>query len=236
MKIGQFFGLITAAPSSNFLAVAPDNLGLLSQLPNVLERVAASEDIHLFKAKAITKEKARQIEDLARKAPIGGSEQQHVFIYGLQDLPTDSVGPLLKAVEDAKFTRFLFQAQGVPKKVETLASRSSIVELPFLPKAMVLANMKKQKKDARTVDEMNLYDGTLDGSVKALRMKDTLTRIRTDLKTGRKGMASLTSEKVLGSLAFDTAVTGVLTDEEIRYAGNDENRKIIALHSATGRA
>lgn len=61
--------------------------------------------------------------------------------YSLQKLPAESVGPLLKVTEDAKWSRFIFQAQTVPKKLYTLRSRSSVVSLPFFTKDVVLANL-----------------------------------------------------------------------------------------------
>lgn len=136
MQITAFLKMVKQQGRLNFFAVAPDQLGLRSFLgPVALNHISDPKDQYFFNAKGITKEKARQIEEEARKAPKGGSALQHFFIYSLQNLPTDSVGPLLKAVEDAKYSRFIFQTQSVPKKIRTLQSRSSVVHLPFMSRA-----------------------------------------------------------------------------------------------------
>ena len=117
-----------------------------SPSPRLLQRALAvttvPEDMMFFDAEGLSKDRAREIENEARAAPRGGSACQTFFIYSLQKLPVESVGPLLKVTEDAKWSRFIFQAQTVPKKLYTLRSRSSVVSLPFLSKDVVLANLK----------------------------------------------------------------------------------------------
>lgn len=144
-----------------------------------------------FDAEGLSKDRAREIENEARAAPRGGSAWQTFFIYSLQKLPVESVGPLLKVTEDAKWSRFIFQAQTVPKKLYTLRSRSSVVSLPFLSKDVVLANLKGLNYDAKTADELDLYDGTIAGTIHNLRIKDALTAIRRELSKGARGIAAL---------------------------------------------
>lgn len=238
MKISELFKLLNQRGRLNYFVVCPDTLGLLTFIQSqALNHISSKEDQHFYAARDITKEKARQIESDARMAPRGGSELQHFFIHGLQRLPTDSVGPLLKAVEDAKYSRFIFQAQSIPRKIQTLMSRSSVAYLPFMSKAAVLANLKALKKDAKTADEMNLWDGTYDGTSDSLGMKDTLTRIRRDASQGTRGLAALFDEGTLGSRAFEKATYELLNEQEKRFiqGPGSIDRKRIALYLASRR-
>lgn len=229
---------------TNFFVICPDNLGLNLLLTGALSPIASSEDLYFYDASNITKEKARQIEEEARFGPRAGSPLSHFFIYSTQQLPSDSVGPLLKAVEESKFSRFIFQSQYDPPKIHTLMSRSSVVRLPFLSKRAVLANMKAMHLDARAADTLDLYDGTLSGTVLNLKMKDTLTEIRRETKKGLRGQAALYQPDILGSLAFTPAVESLLDSAEkgfiARATGDADSissqaRKKIALHRGLGR-
>jgi hypothetical protein len=244
MTIRDFLRLISAPGRTNFLVVCSDDLGLNLLLQSALAPIARPEDLHFFDAEGITKEKARQIEDEARLAPRSGSPLAHFFIYSLHRLSTDSVGPLLKAVEEARYSRFIFQAQSTPPKIHTLMSRSAVVRLPFLTKQVVLGNMKAMNHDARTADQLNLYDGTLSGTIRALSMKDSMLEFRRYAQMGMNGLTALFHVDVLNSLAFDPAMEQVLSQEEKAYTrrlqlSSDSEllhaRKRIALYHALGR-
>lgn len=214
MTIKELLTLVGQPGRTNIFVTCPDELGLSFLLQGALGPIASTEDIYFYDAEQVTKEKARQIEREVRLAPRGGSELSHCFIHRLQRLPYESVGPLLKAVEEAKFARFIFQAQSAPSKILTLKSRATTIRLPFLSKKLVLGNMQAMNYDARTADEMGLYDGTLGGTVKALGMKDTVVSIRRELTRGMRGLAGAYHPEVLGSLAFDAATSPFLDDEE----------------------
>lgn len=247
MKLKELLKWLERRERTNYFIVAPDRLGLsLLLYQRALASIASMEDLHLIDAATVTKERARQIEAEARLGPKAGSEHTHFYIYRLQLLPTDSVGPLLKAVEEARFSRFIFQAQRLTKKTETLRSRSVTVQLPFLSKAVVLANLKAMSEDARTAEQLSLYDGTLGGTIEALRMKDTLTQIRRDLQLGPNGRVALFSKDVLNSLAFETAIEPHLTPEEKRFyqrsrssmeegSTTQDARKKLLLYALTAR-
>lgn len=243
MNIRDFLRLVGQPGRSNYFIVCSDDLGIPLLLQGALSPIAATDDVYYYDAEQITKEKARQIEAEARMAPRGGSALSHFYIYSLQKLPTDSVGPLLKATEEAKYSRFIFQAQAVPPKVHTLMSRSSVVRLPFLSKKAVLGNMKALNHDARTADQLNLYDGTLGGTIRALGMKDTMTEIKREIPRGMRGVAALFDKNVLTSLAFEPATDSLLSPAErsfVRVGGGTEGvmslaRKRIALYKALGR-
>jgi hypothetical protein len=239
MKIQDFLRLIGGPPRRlNFFVLAPDELGLTLLLQKALGDRTATHDLYFHDAEGVTKEKARQIEAEARLGARGGSELQTHFIHSLQKLPTDSAGPLLKVVEDALFARFIFQAQSTPRKLHTLMSRSAVVRLPFLTKAAVLANLKAMNQDAKTADELGLYDGTLEGTLRALAMKDTITNIRREMGKGTRGLASLFNPDLLNSNAFEKATYDHLTDQERKFLGKrpTNDRKKIALYLATMRA
>lgn len=237
MKIQDFLKIVGQRGRLNYFVLCPDELGLSLLLQGALSAIAVPEDIHFHDAEGITKEKARQIEAEARLASRGGSELQHFFIYSLQKLPADSTGPLLKAVEDARYARFIFQAQSTPRKIHTLMSRSSVVKLPFLTKAMVLANLKAMNHDAKLADDLNLYDGTLAGTIRALGMKDTLVSIRREMSRGLRGISAVYTPEVLGSLAFESATYDFFTEKERRFLGKNPtpDRKKLALFLATSR-
>jgi len=217
VKLKEFLNLVGQEGRTNLFVQCADELGLNLLLQGALGRIATSEDIYFYDAEQVTKEKARQIERDSRLAPRGGSRLNHFFIYKLQRLPRDSTGPLLKAVEEAKYARFIFQAQDTPTKIHTLMSRAVVVRLPFLPRTIVLGNMRAMAHDARTADELNLYDGTLSGTIRALGMKDTMIGIQREMKRGSRGLAAVFSPEILGSLAFEAATRPYLTDEEQVY-------------------
>jgi len=196
------------------MVICSNELGLSLLLQGALGAIAVPEDIDFHDASNITKEKARQIEAEARLASRGGSELNHFFIYNLQNLPTNSTGPILKAVEESKYTRFIFQTQSIPRKIRTLMSRSSVVRLPFLSKRVVLGNMKAMNHDARTADQLDLYDGTLAGTIKALAGKDAIIEIQREMKRGFRGLTAVFNPEVLNSLVFDTATYNYMTEEE----------------------
>lgn len=214
MNIQNFLKRVGEPGRTNYLVVCSDELGLSLLLQGALAGIAVPEDITFLDAENITKERARQIEVAARMAPRGGSELNHFFIYRLQRLPTDSTGPILKAVEESKYSRFIFQAQSMPRKVRTLMSRSSVVRLPFLSKKIVLGNMKAMNHDARTADELNLYDGTLAGTIKALSGKDAITEMQRELRRGMRGLVGMYTPEVLKSLVFDTATYNYFDEKE----------------------
>jgi len=196
------------------MVICSNELGLSLLLQGALSVIAVPEDIEFHDAENITKEKARQIEVAARLASRGGSELNHFFIYNLQNLPVNSTGPILKAVEESKYSRFIFQAQSIPRKIRTLMSRSSVVRLPFLSKQVVLGNMKALNYDARTADQLGLYDGTLAGTIKALSGKDAIIEIQRDMKRGLRGLTAMFNPEVLKSLVFDAATYSYMDEEE----------------------
>jgi len=230
MRVGEFLKLLGQPGRINYFVICADELGLLTFLQGALATIASTEDIHYYDAEGITKEKARQIEAEARLASRAGSPLQHFFIYSLQKLPGESAGPLLKAVEEAKYARFIFQAQSVPRKIRTLMSRASVVHLPFLSKDVVLANLKAKNLDARTADRLGLWDGTLGGTERALAMKDATVEIRRETRRGLRGLTVLYSKETLGSPAFEPTVLGYLTDPEkayLRRNPSDARKKIV---------
>ncbi len=238
MNVRDLLKQLSSPGRTNYFVVCPDDLGLSLLLTGALSPIAVQEDVHFHDAAGISKEKARQIERESRFAPRGSSELTHFYIYGLQDLPSQSTGPLLKAVEEARYARFIFQSQSTPRKVHTLMSRSSVVKLPFFSRRMVLGNMKALNHDAKTADQLGLYDGTLAGSIRNLGMKDTLTEIRRYLKSGTRGLAAAYAQDVLQSLAFDAAAYPVLSKEERLYLDRKKTpeRQKLALFLALRRS
>lgn len=237
MQIKTFLTLVEKGHRANYFVVAPDQLGLQLLLPKALSKVAAKEDIYYYDAASVTKDKARLIEKESRKAPAGSSDYSYFVITGLQNLPTESVGPLLKAVEESKYAVFFFQAQHIPRSVRTLLSRSILAKLPFLSKKVVLGNMQALHYDAKAADELNLYDGTLSGTIRAVAMKDMVVAIRRDLRLGARGLPAAQADEVIGSLAFETAVYPLLTEKEAQFIkrGSDPDRKKFLMYLVSER-
>jgi len=230
VKTQEFLKLIGEPGRSNFFIVAPDDLGIGSLLMGALAPIAVPEDVYFYDAEGMSKEKARQLEQEARFASRSGSDLSHFYIYKLQRLPMDSVGPLLKVVEEARYARFIFQAQSTPRKIHTLMSRSNVVRLPFFSKKVVLGAIQSKNYDARTADELGLYDGTLDGTIAALNMKNAVMEIRRDLKRGMRGTIALMNPERTGSDAFIPAIREFLTQEErsfLRRQDSLERRQVV---------
>lgn len=194
-------------------------------------------DVNFLDAGGITKERARQLEEEARKAPRGNSPLSHVVISKLQDLPAESVGPLLKVVEEAKYARFIMQAQALPPKVRTLMSRAQVIRLPFLTKRVVLGNLSAMNYDAKTVDQLGLWDGTLSGTLALLSMKDTLTLLSRETKLGLRGFTGLVTKEAMESLAYQKATDPLLGEKERAYLRRGANpaRMKLALYQALSR-
>lgn len=237
MNVQTFLKLVAQPERTNFFVVCSDDLGLSLLLQKVLESIAVAEDIKFVSAEGLTKASARNLEKEARLAPRGSSSLTHFFIWGAQKLPTDSVGPLLKAVEEARYARFIFQTQVQLKKLTTLMSRSQVIRLPFLSRKMVLGNIRAMNLDAKTVDQQGLYDGTLQGSIRALQAKDTIAAIHRELKRGPRGLAAAMTQEVIGSLVFVSAISPFLSRAELRFLerGDTPDRRRIVLLLAMSR-
>ena len=111
-------------------------------------------------------------------------------------------------------------------------SRAVVIRIPFLPKKTVLANMKAMNYDAKTADQLDLYNGTLSGTIKALAMKDAILEIKREAKRGLRGLAALFNPEILGGLAFDTATYDLLEKEETNFLDKTKNHPDKALHTA----
>jgi len=223
LRIQEFLRIVNYPDRTNFFVICANDLGLGMLLPRTLKKIASPEDYTAYQAENVTKAKAREIEAEARKAPRAGSQLSHVFVAGMEKLPTDSAGPLLKAAEEARWTRFIFQAQDIPEKLHTLMSRSNVVRLPFLSRKAVLGNLQRLNYDAKTVDRLNLYDGTLDGSIRTLVMKDMVIEIRRELKGGSRGLTSLFSNEIVNGLALTPAIKDKVLPEELEFMKREDN-------------
>jgi len=208
MKTSQFLKLLQQPGRTNFAAVASSTLGLTTLIPRILLKIAAEIDIHVYSAGSLTKEKVRQIGREAMMAPRGSSDLTHFLIYDLQHIAVQSVGPLLKVVEDAQYGRFIFQTQKQVRKTSTLLSRASVVRLPFL---------KEQ------------------GTIESLGMKDTLVAMQREMKAGARGLVTLLSEEYTNSLVFDRAVYISKIERDYLARHDDLARRKVVLYLVTQR-
>jgi hypothetical protein len=76
-------------------------------------------------------------------------------------------------------------------------------------KKQVLANMQALHMDAREADESGAYDGTLEGTVQRLAIKDALAEIEKQTGSFEKLPALLQAAE-----GYDPAMLGVLTQGE----------------------
>lgn len=208
---------------------APDNLGVVQFLPRVLGKVLGSGDLHTFSASLLSKQKVRDdIEKEARRAPAGASRKTHFFIHGASDLSSECVGPLLKIMEDGAYARFVLQAASCPRKIWTLRSRCQEIRLPFLSKRTVLGNLKAMKVDVGQIDELGLFDGTMEGTRLALVARD---KIQSVLKAD--AMTIMGPDFIKGdgwSFVLQHA-----TRQERLWAGNNENRRRLVAFEVSRR-
>jgi len=237
MRLGEFLRLLEQKGRTNYAALASDNLGLSNLVPRTLRKIACSEDIQIFDAESLTKEKVRQIGKEVTLAPQGGSDLTHIFIRRLQVIPSGSVGPLLKVVEEARMARFIFQAQMNSRKIQTLFSRALVVPLSFLSEKAVLGNMKLMNHDALTAKNLRLYDGTLGGTIEMMGMKDTVSAFKREMTLGSRGLVGLFGEDMLNSMAFRRIYQEKLKTEEQMYLGrqDDLTRRKLIVYLVAGR-
>lgn len=237
MKPSKVLALLKDRPSSNIYIQCADSLGMTQLVPQALAKAFSSLDVHVVNARGLTIERARQLEEEARLKPRGSSDRTHVFIYGMSSIPTASVGALLKIVEESPTTRFVFQGQQQLVKDRTIRSRCTLVRVPYLSKKAVLANIQAMSLDAVKVEELGLWDGTLQGTIARLQAHSTLIGFTRELGLGSKGFLNLVSADMLGSQVFDTALADVLSEKEKRFisANPTANRKKLAIYVALGR-
>lgn len=232
MKIKTLLELLMSEDRINYAIQCSTDLGLKQILPRILRKKYRPEDYYSFDAEQITREKARQIENDSRRAPQGGSLFNIFFIWGLEKIPSTSVGPLLKAVEEGKYTRFIFQSLVRVPKTDTLTSRCVAVELPFFSRAAVFKNMKSLSLDGLTAHNEGLYDGTIDGTTRTLSMRETTREIQRSLRPTSVGTLS---EDLIMSNAFLPLIENLITAEERNFLALDssfERRMLIAIKVA----
>lgn len=235
MRVSQFLRLLREQPGANFFAATPDGDGMVVLVPRALEPVASPRNIHLLDGRALTVDGAREVAREAGMAPKGTDSHQHFVVRRSEELTGPCAGALLLAVEDAARARFVFVASHRTPEVETLASRSTCVELPFLSRRAVLGNLQALRLDARAADEKDLWDGTLGGTAAAVRHAADHEAIRRAVASGPDGLADL--HELVDSPAFDAAMEPVLNQEERDYVARapGPSRRMLAAFLALAR-
>jgi len=96
--------------------------------------------------------------------------------------------------------------------------------------------MKLMNHDALTADRLDLYDGTLDGTIRALGTKDTVAAIRRELKKGVRGLVSILGEDMINSLVFKQVLWEYMTEKEQGFLerwDTPSRRRMVALLVST---
>lgn len=237
MRVQDFIRILGEQPEDHFFAVTPDLEGTLRIVRRSLLAMQPACDVRVHDGSALQVAEAREVASDARRAPLGGSRRASVLVWRAERMPRDAAAMLLAPVEEAGGARFIFLASGeVPDHVEPLASRSVTVRLPFLSRRVVLGNVQALRLDARAADEADLWDGTLGGTLEALRCQATHARVREALGKGAGGYAALA--ELVGEAGFDAALRPSLLSEERAFleARPGEDRRRLAAFLVARRA
>ncbi len=235
MKVSQLLQLLREQPGTHFFVCTPDDEGMVTLVPRALEQVASTRNVRFLDAKALTVGEARQVAWEAAMAPEGTDRQRHFVVRRTEKLSAACVGALLLAVEEAARARFIFISTHRTPETETLASRSTCVELPFLSKKAVLGNLQALRQDAKAADEKNLWDGTLGGTAAAVRHARDHDLIRKAVEAGLAGFRDLYA--LVDSPAFDAAMEAVWSQAERDFVAEapGPSRRMLATFLALGR-
>lgn len=237
MTLKLFLDLVEKQPTANYTAVCSDKLGLRILLPQVLNKIATAPDIEMVDARSLTVERTRQLSADLGLSPRGSSIRSQVVVWSTSQIPAQCVGPLLKVMEESSYARFILQTQHLSKRVSTLVSRTIVGHLPFLSKRVVLGNLSRMHVDAQVADDLNLYDGTLAGTVEAVRMKEAVLAVQRELQGGARGLIALLKEEEKNPLVFDKAVEPFILEEERAYLrlGREPYRRQLVLARIVSR-
>jgi len=63
MKIADFLKLLERSDQTHYAVLAPDHLGLTMLVPKTLRKIASADDVHVFNAENLTKDKVRASEE-----------------------------------------------------------------------------------------------------------------------------------------------------------------------------
>jgi hypothetical protein len=203
MKINSFFRLVVESSQSHLTVVCPESLGVNSSLRKVLNRISNHHDQIFVNAQGLTVSEAKDLINQTSFSPKGCSDRTHVFVFNTERISRLIVSILLKSVEESKCCRWIFQTSYLREDVLPVFSRTKVCHIPFLSRKVVLANLQKSGKDASSVDELNLYDGTIDGTIEGLVNSSKISTLK-DLLRERSSYAvsDLLSDKVLFNLNF----------------------------------
>jgi hypothetical protein len=235
VKVAQCLRLLVEQPDRHFFICTPDGDGLVRLIPRVLGPVASPKNVKVRDAAVMTVGDAREVAKEAWMAPEGTDRWTHFVVRRTESMSAACVGALLLAVEDAAKTRFVFTATHRTREAETLASRATCVELPFLSRREVLGNLQALRLDARAADELDLWDGTLGGTEEAVRHAKDHATIRKAVGVGLEGLEDL--HVLAKSPAFDAAMEGTWNQEERDYVARHpcHERRMLATFLALSR-
>jgi hypothetical protein len=228
----------------NVFIVAPDRLGLTDLVVDELRKVFSFSDVVSNPAPRGlgAKDWVRSIEQDAHKAPRGGGERTHYFMYGMGSLPVECVGPMLKVLEESRYSRFILQSSVSCPKLSTLQSRCMTCRIPFYSRREVGGVLKcVARLDIEPMDEFDLYDGTIEGTTQALLERDDFLSVRKEL-TGRGSLALMSDDFCQSDregnppVKYTQFVEPRLTREEREYATLPTRRRLAGFRlSRRGR-
>lgn len=213
----------------SYFVVTPDVGGMAMLLPRALRRSLAEEDVRVVPGTMSVGE-ARHVSWEAGVAPVGGSEWTCFVVRDAERLHPQAAAALLMAVEESRYGCFVFLARRESGTTATLASRSTKVLLPYLPRKVVLGNLQAMRLDARGADAGGHWDGTLDGTLQNLREEKARSAIRAAVDRGLDGLQDLLH--LAESPAFARAISEWATPGEVDYLGRSdspERRGLVAL-------
>lgn len=234
MKHADFLRALVQQSAVNFYVVTSDDEGLAILIPRTLAKMASAGDILVKDAAGLTVSAARTLAHEAGLSPRDGSTRTHIVLRRMERLQPNCVGPLLMAAEESPFARFIFIGGRIPARAATLASRSTVVHLPFLNRRSVMGNLQALGLDAKLADEEGHYDGTLGGTSRNLKQRADRAKILEALGRGLDGYEDLAG--LADSPAFERTLEPLLRPEEVaflRREGSEDRRRLVAFLALT---
>lgn len=207
-RFSDFLRAVTLRPTEHLFVCGPSELGILRLLPVRLEKIAPGS-VSVYDAKNVTADIARHIAAEVHRTPANAVPVAQVVVHGAEMLSKHALPPFLSAMEEPSLARFVIHATHVPQYLGPIVSRCRQFRVPFLKDKTVLANMQALHLDAREAED--LCDGTLEGTIQRLAIKDALAEIEKQLGD----ISNLPA--ILNEDGFDPSMLNDLTSGEREF-------------------
>ena len=209
--MNDFIKHIQTNPRSHVFVVGSAKLGVRRFTQAQCSKLAPGAT-KVIDATSMKVDEARALIEELHTLPEMGVECWQVIVMNAEKLKREVLPQFLAIMEEGQWARFVFHANAAPGYLGPIKSRCTIFKLAFMGKRQVLANMQALHLDARAADEADVYDGTLEGTVQRLAIKDALDEV--EKQTGAFENIPALLQAVEG---YDPAMLGVLTHGEREF-------------------